>query len=62
MRDSACRLKKLKHFEVILNIFEFSLVWEYVEFGGLVTRNISKIFFKASCALLQSHAEFNRLL
>ena len=46
MRDSACRLKKLKHFEVLLNIFEFSLVWEYVELGGLVTRNISTFFLK----------------
>ena len=37
MRDSACRwfrgllLKKLKYFEVMLNIFEFLRVWENVE-------------------------------
>ena len=34
MRDSACSgllLKKLKYFEVTLNIFEFSRVWENVE-------------------------------
>ena len=29
---------------------------------GLVTRNISVFLFIASRALLQSHAEFNRLL
>ena len=26
MRDSACRWKKLKYFEVMLNIYEFSRV------------------------------------
>ena len=34
MRDSLAGgslLKKLKHFEVMLNIFEFSRVWENVE-------------------------------
>ena len=34
MRDSACRwfiVKKLKYFEVMLNIFEFSRAWENVE-------------------------------
>ena len=29
--------------------------------GGLITRNISFLFV-ASCTLLQTHAEFNRLL
>ena len=36
MRDSACRCfieKKLKYFEVMLNIFEFSQVGENLEIG-----------------------------
>ena len=47
MRDSACRwfiVKKLKYFEVMLNIFEFSLVWENVE-SWLVPAN--KLFWIA---------------
>ena len=34
MRESACRwfiVKKLKYFEVMLNVFELSQVWENVE-------------------------------
>ena len=34
MRDSACRwfiVKKAKYFEVMLNILEFSRVWDNVE-------------------------------
>ena len=34
----------------------------FQQVGGLVTRNISIFLFIASQALLQSHAEFNRLL
>ena len=34
----------------------------FQQVDGLVTRNISVFLFIASRALLQSHAEFNRLL
>ena len=47
MRDSACRwfiVKKLKYFEVMLNIFELSRVWENVEYW-LVSAN--KLFWIA---------------
>ena len=45
MRDSACKwLKKLKYFKVMLNIFEFLLVWENVE-SWLVYAN--KLFWIA---------------
>ena len=43
MRDSACRwciVKKLKHFEVMLNIFEFSRAWENVESWLVYADNI----------------------
>ena len=47
MRDSACRrfiVKKLKYFEVMLNIFEFSRLWENLE-SSFVYAN--KIFWIA---------------
>ena len=47
MRDSACKgfiVKKDKYFEVMLNIFEFSWVWENIE-SWLVYAN--KLFWIA---------------
>ena len=38
MRDSACRLKKLKYSKIMLNVFETFRVWETVE-SWLVYKN-----------------------
>ena len=46
MRDVACRwfiVKKLKYFEVMLNIFELLRVWENVEFWLVSANKISWI-------------------
>ena len=44
MRDSGgLLLKKPKYFEVMLNIFEFSWVWEYVEYWLVFANKLSWI-------------------
>ena len=52
--------------------FAFSIIFSFLtnqkheygfqQVGSLVTRNISAFLFIASCALFQSHAEFNEFL
>ena len=57
--DSSCKwlslLKKLKYFEIILNIFEFSWVWEIVEswlvYVNIVTRKNTVWKLARGCCL-----------